>query len=875
MVLKIRVIRVQKMKTLITLLFLTVITFNLSAQQLKVRIVDTNNQPIPNATIYIRETAQGMIADTQGEIQLVLNAGNYTFDISSLGYERKTMQVTIPPEGLSLTIPLTDKIFSLREVVVTPGKEDPAYRVMRHVIARAPYHFHQVKSYTSNIYFKGAFILEKIPALIKVQIKEQEIKHMIGKRMVYESQSEIKYEAPDKYDQQVKALATTIPQGMTIFDDSAPIVTMMMNIYDPKILGGLMKPGSFSVYKFKLEEIYDEGNYQIYKIRIIPRKNNGQLVSGHLYIVDDTWTIQQANLRLAQAGITMNLHLVYNEVKPGAFLVSAYDLNMDMSILGFKGNGQFYASIKYNDLETNDTNILAKAEKKPEITEQKPLTAKQQKDIQKIEELANKEKLTTRESYKMAQLIEKTVEPEEAKEQRKSLEIKQINTGITVTRDSLALFQDSTFCVRVRVQPLRDDELKSYLQRDSLQLLNDSLKSADSIKNRTLGKWLRYLLLGEKINIGKKFYFSYNGLLFACQEYNFVDGFRIGQRLETGINFNKTNTLAISPAIYFTTARKEVDFVINSWLTYAPFRNGRLSLSAGNTVSDHAGRNGTSRYGNTLSTILYAGNTAKFYQKQFASITNQVDLANGLHLTTGFNYEKRNDLENKTSWNLMNKEPNTNRPHGWDERMPEHEAYVASIGLQFTPRYYYSVWEGRKQYRRSDYPTFRLRYNKGFAGKSRINSSFENIETSFFHSIRLNLFSSLFYSAGGGMFLSSEKTYLPDYIHFMTNEMFLTGKSFNVSFTMDNYRYATNDKWLQGFVTCQSQYILLKQLPFLQRYLFDEAVHLKAILTPNVNFIETGYSIGLGEAGRIGVFFYFQKQKYDGFGVALSLPFLL
>ena len=865
------------MKLFLFLLIESLFVCLLHAQKLTGRIIDVNEQPIPNATVFIRETSHGIMADEQGEFQTVIEAGDYTLDISSLGFERKTVKVAIPPDGLTLAIQLSEKTVRLREVIVTPGKEDPAYRVMRNVIARAPYHFHQVKSYESDVYFKGNFMMEKMPALIKSQIKEPDLKNMIGKRIVYESQNEIQYTAPDKYEQRVTALSTTFPKSLNI-DDSAPLFTMIMNIYSPQIFGGLMGTGSFSVYKFQLDDIYEEGNHQIYKIRIIPRKQNGQLASGHFYIVQDTWTIQQANLNISQAGMTMHLNLVYHEVKPGAFLPSACEGNMEMSIMGIKGDGHFYASIKYKTLETNDLHILANIDTtrtvNQDTVEQKPLTKKQQRDQQKMEELAGKEKLTNREAYKMAQLIEKTVEPDEVKEQKRELEIRSINSAIVVTRDSLALMHDSSFWNKTRSLPLRDDELLSYRQYDSLRLVHDSLISADSLKNRTLGKWMSHILLGDNMKFGKKFYISYGGLLTACPEYNFVDGFSIGQRIETGVNFDKNRSFSISPSVYYTTARKEVDYIIDGKLTYAPLRNGIFTVSTGNTIADHAGRTGTARFYNTLTSILLAGNTVKFYQKRFFSVTNEIDLTNGLILTTGFNYEKRNDLDNKTSWNILNKEPNDNRPHGLTEKMPDHDSYTLNISLEYTPRYYYSIWNGKKNYRRSDYPTFRLRYNKGFAGSSHINSSFEKIEASFTHTIQFNLFNQLYYAAGAGAFLSNKQTYLADYKHFPSNELFLTDKLFNNSFTTDNYIFATNEKWVQGFVTYSSQYLLIKQLPFLQRYLFDEAVHLKTLWIPGTNHNEAGYSIGFGGIGRIGVFFCFRKQKYEHLGIILSLPIM-
>jgi hypothetical protein len=124
------------------------------------------------------------------------------------------------------------------------------------------------------------------------------------------------------------------------------------------------------------------------------------------------------------------------------------------------------------------------------------------------------------------------------------------------------------------------------------------------------------------------------------------------------------------------------------------------------------------------------------------------------------------------------------------------------------------------------------------------------------------------------MFLSAGQTYLPDFKHFRTNEMFLAGKSLNNSFLMDNYRYATNNKWMQAHVAYISDYLLLKQIPFMQGYLFNESLHLRTLQLPHLNYTEAGYSIGFGNLGRVGVFAGFDGLKYEHVGFTVTVPLL-
>jgi hypothetical protein len=854
-------------------------TVALTAQILTGRMTDTKGQPVPNVTFYIRELALGLVTDEQGDFHTKIEPGEYTGEISSLGYERKTIAVTVPPEGLTLNVELREKTYAIREVTVTPGKEDPAYGIMRKVIARAPRYLHQVKSYESGVYIKGTFNVDKVPALIKMRIKDKAIRDMIGKTFLLEMQNEVTYHEPDRYEQRVVAITGTVPDLFTL-SDNAPLRIITNSIYAPSAFGGLLAPGSFSVYRFRLEDSYEEDGHYIHRIRVTPKKKSGQLVSGLLCVTENTLHIQQADLRLSQAGTDIRFNLTYREIKPGTFLPVTYDMSISIDALGIKGKGQVYASVRYNRLETNDRLIptakdaAATAPPTPAGSPAKNLTKKQRKDLKTLEELAGKENLSTREAYKMAQLMAKTVELEEVKEQKRRLERRPFNSLIVVTRDSLAPFRDSAYWAEHRNLPLREEELQSYLRRDSLKKISASSAGTNVRKKRTVaGRIADGLLFGERISTGEKTYLTYEGLLPACSEYNFADGFRPGQRIEAGIYLSDNRLLSVSPAVYYATARKEIDVTVDGTLTYAPMRNGILVISTGNTTADYAGGNGTARFGNALASLFFAENTAKFYQKRYVSLSNRIDLANGLMLNTRLNAEKRNDLENHTSFHFFGGRPASNRPHGQTGLMPDHRALTADITVEYTPRYYYRVRRGRKYYDGSDCPTIRLGYVRAFGRKN--SSSFGKIEATVLQDIRLNLFNRLSYEWNAGVFTSSRRTYLPDYKHFRTNELFLTGKSLHNSFSLlNNYNDATNDKWLQAHVSYTAAYLLFKQIPFMQGFLFDESLHIRTLWLPHLHHSEAGYSIGFGDLGRIGIFAGFDGLKYENAGVAISIPLL-
>ena len=57
------------------------------AQTLKGRVTDANGRPVAFASVYIRETKQGVIGDTEGYFQIKLAPGTYHLECSCIGYD--------------------------------------------------------------------------------------------------------------------------------------------------------------------------------------------------------------------------------------------------------------------------------------------------------------------------------------------------------------------------------------------------------------------------------------------------------------------------------------------------------------------------------------------------------------------------------------------------------------------------------------------------------------------------------------------------------------------------------------------------------------------------------------------------------------------
>ena len=128
----------------------------------------------------------------------------------------------------------------------------------------------------------------------------------------------------------------------------------------------------------------------------------------------------------------------------------------------------------------------------------------------------------------------------------------------------------------------------------------------------------------------KKAWISCYGLPSYIPEYNFVDGFWLGAKLEAGIKLSRTVTLRLVPSLYYTTARKAPVGQGKLILDYAPRRRGQLTFSGGVLSADYNEESGESRLINAIASSLFGRNEVKLYDKHFLSAGHEIELANGL-----------------------------------------------------------------------------------------------------------------------------------------------------------------------------------------------------------------------------------------------------
>ena len=828
---------IRNMKRIIWLFLLSLVTILSFAQSFKGTVTDTDGKPVPYAALYLREMKSGLTTDEHGRFQTKLSAGQYTCEVSSLGFISQTFTFQMLNRDYEKDIVLAERTYSLPEVNITKGNEDPAYAVMRKAIARAPYYRTQIKSYTAGTYLKGTGKGTAIPAVLKLSKEvRKDAKEWLGKLFVLEQQQIVNFTAPNVWNNKVLANKNSFPEEIGV---DMGITTI--NLYTPELFGKVspLNKNAFSYYRFKLDACFVEEGQMINKIRVIPKKDDNRLLEGDLFIVEDLWCISAADVNVRATGLKAKIKITCKEVQSSVFLPVSITTSSTIDIMGFKAEASYLAAIHYREVKTDI---------QPETSTDKtakPVTANA------------------------------VAQPKKHKFERPA-RIGRKDTQV----DSLADKRDSLYWTTIRSVPLRLEEVQSYQYKEEKIALKDLSSGEKSEKKTAVGQVLNTIMWGKTFRTSNKnAWLTLPGLSAYIPEYNLVDGFWLGVKLKTGVKLSESSTLRFVPSFYYTTARKNWIGQGELTLDYAPRNRGYLSLSGGLLSADYNSESGESRLINSMSSSLFGHNHLKLYENTFFTVDHAIEPANGLLFSSSLSWQRRKMLDNhiRKSWFKRDAEPNI--PENTAFRpMPENDILKASFELEYTPAHYYHMSQGKKVYEASRYPTFALKYDRAFPmSGSRYLTSYHLMQFSAKQKIEFGMFNRLHWSVNAGSFFDAKNLQFPDFKHFASTRILVTERSFDTGFSLlDNYVLSTNTRWAQANVSWYTPYLLLKHLPFLSRKAFDEALHLRSIVIYGGRpYTEIGYSIGFSDMARIGVFAGFDCLKFHSVGVSLSLPLSL
>ena len=867
-------------------LILVIISFSttLFGQVLKGLITDSDGKSIPFSTVYIKEIAYGTAANQDGEFELKLSEGKYTCTFQSMGYQPVTKSIVIDKAILAINIVLPAMVYDLKEVVISSDGEDPAYKIMRNVIRKAPEHASMIKSYEADVYIRGSMEIQQISAMVKwmarEQLKEQQIKE--GDTYLEESVNEIDFKSPNSINQRVKSLHSTFP-GNNQNSSSGAMGFITQNTYHPKSFGNAVSPitsGAFTYYRFQYEGTNQYGNVSVDKIKVIPKGDGPQYVSGYLYVVEGLWCIYSMDLTInSQLGITIKINQSFGEVNEGVWLAVSNRYNVNIEIMDNKSVMNYYTSIKYNRLEVNQAILDADRKDAEQFLRQKKIVSEKTKSrVTKIDEkllkLSTVDNPTTAEANRTSKLIlrkKEIIRKDTLKNDHSYVE--RYKTEI----DSAARTHDTLYWNKVRPIPLSSAEKVSARAFDSIRMENTKqANDTTHAKHAINKKFLKTLILGGLYEPDTVKHFKSKGLIYPFGlNFNAVDGFVYKTNFEwfRKIKDQGLYSVSLSPGFAFSRKALVWDAGIN-FTGSGKFRQV-INIKAGSGNTDFNTK-GAMALENSLSSLFLHDNISRYYLRNYITLNHTIRLTHELNLESLFTAEKNKTQENNTDFSVFYTESKMYKPNIPDATsyiMADHGNLQFEFTLSYKPAPYYYFKNGVKIPRPglNNAPTMFVGYKKGIPAPG-FETDFDLIKTGIYQKVKTGLRSSIQYNFEAGCFVNNRNVYFNEYNHFATSPYELGIKNIYPVFQlMDYYSKSTDKGYIESHVMYKTPMLLLKRLPLIRNRMWSENLSANYLFVPDTGYhLELGYGIG-NDLYNIGVYSGFTKSGFQSVEFRISL----
>jgi hypothetical protein len=761
----------MKNYTLLAFLFFSISNF----AQIKGTITDEKGNPLPFVSVFEENTYSGTTSNEQGKYQLnIKEVGKNKIVFQYLGFKTQKISVSGDSKTIVLDVKMAEESFALNEVVIDP-KKNPADAIIRNAIAEKKENSDKTGRYTADFYSKGMFKVKDLPKKIlgkKVDLGQDMASNLdsTGTGILYLSEtiSKITFEKPDKLKE--KIIASKISgnnKGYSYNTASLSTYDFYDNTldFDVKLISPIAD-NAFSYYKYKLEgTFYDDNNQQVYKIKVIPKRDKEPVFEGYIYIVDDSFAIYALDLDIKgyrmknefTEVMTLKQSFSYN-TKNKIWTKNAQTLDFNAGIFGVKFSGKF--NYAYSNYE-----FPASFEKKTFGNE-----------IVAFEANANK--------------------------------------------------KDDAFWNQIRPIPLTIEESTDYTKKDSLQNIRKSQKYMDSVDTKNNKFKVTDILMGyDYKNTFKKYSFDYKGLLnIASLSFNTVQGFN----LDSGFSFKKWNedegkSTSISTTFNYGFSDERFRITGDFMHKFNNINFATINVSGGTKVAQFNSFEPISKLVNSVSSLFFKDNYMKLYNLEYAQIGYSQNILNGVNLFGKVGYEQRKPLFNTTDYSFFKKGDiySSNNPLAPNDfttpAFDPHHLFKAAISTRINfGNKYISRPDGRYNIKNDKYPTVFLAFEKAFAASEK-KYEFERIGASVVYDLSLGNKGTLGMNLRAGKFFNAENISFIDYRHFNGNQTHIgtSDRYLNVFNLMPYYANSTNDSYFEMHLEHNDKGFIMNKIPLL------------------------------------------------------------
>lgn len=855
----------------IPLLFLGFSTF---AGGIKGTIFDQNGQPLPFATVYVKEVESGTTSNSDGIYQIQLKPGAYTITYQYIGYEALTKQITVGSDFITVDITLKEQVMVLSDVQIYAGKEDPAYTIMRKAIAKAKFHIQQIDRYTARVYIKGTGRLKDAPFFLRKTLEKEGVTS--DRVFISESVSEVEYIRPNTYKEKVISVYTTGESN----DNASPNGYVYGSFYEPELAKSIspLSPKAFSYYRFEYDGTFREEGYEVSKIKVIPRSRGDNVFEGVINIVEDYWSIYSLDLTTYKLGIRFDIRQIYKPVEDKAWLPVTHEFDVSGTVLGFEFEGEYLATVSDYDIELNpdlDVELEVIDEKvEKELAKEITQSVKKDKNKETLEQLTSGEEVTRKQLSKLIRAYEKA--------EKEELDEPEVVVNRSFKVDSLAYKRDSAYWAQIRPVPLSNLEEKGYSITDSLAQVEKKEAEGDTLnvkKDRSDFQFY-HILTGGRYKVGKRGHFEID---VPVGQYNTVEGYNIDYSLSYDRNFDNENKswIKFRPTFRYAFAREKLSGFMN--VQYGFGKVGRrhdLRLRAGRYISQFNTEDPIHPTINSLMSLMLEQNYMKIYEKDFAQISYSKKISDRVNLQVDFLGEDRTELFNNTTyrfWDVEGDNFTDNQPNNFvvpSTSFPDHRAVIAKVGMSYRPWLKYRIYNDKKYPITENTPLFNFYYKKGISGFAGSDVDYDLLELGLTYDFKIGVRGLVDLKMIAGKFLNNDQLYFMDFKHFLGNQTpLITTDPVGTFRLLDYYEFSTPDEYFTANLQYQFRKFLVTRIPIARLTGVREGFFVNYLTTSNLKpYTEVGYGINyIFRILRLEAVANFYEGQYQDWGIRLGL----
>ncbi|MEZ5103217.1 MAG: DUF5686 and carboxypeptidase regulatory-like domain-containing protein [Draconibacterium sp.] len=853
--------------------------FKINAQVVTGRITNQQNEPVPYSTIYIPETKEGTTTNNDGHFILQLSKGNYHMVVRSMGYIQVEKEFQVNSDSLNIDIILQRQEFQIKEVKIFPGKEDPAYFIMRKAISKAPYYRSKIKHYEAGLYIRSNFAFTNIPKIYqnKVEVEGRKLKEVLKENVTYviESQNRITFDYPNKYEQKVISKKTSL-----IGFEEPPVMELLNTSFYEERPNEVISPLSSLAlrhYNFQYEGFINAGNFDVFKIKVTPKRKSDELVEGFIYIIDKLWCIYSLEFSSSFEFFDYRIKQQFENLGNNNWLPVSHNINGNLSALGLKGQFYYGASLKYDVVEDNTPGEVLQAETtEAQMPKPREKSAKEKKLENQVSAITSQEDLTNADIKKTARLNRKIL-----KEQYKDSAIVSTHyNSYQIKEEKDTVRKDEMFWDTVRTIPLTPAEIKSYQLTDSLRTGGKTAKDTlnEEVKKETL---FRKVLTGAyDLAKDSTVRLSYNGLISILNfDFNAVDGYKYKQVLNWKIYPDSGKLVTISPELGYAFNRKAVFGSVNTSFKNIFWQNSTLSIGTGKQSRDFKSSEiGIQPTLNAISTWFFAENYMKLYETTYLNLNINQRVKQGINVFANAEYDYFKPLKNNASYLLSDQTDfSPNIPKGLTDdntALQQQKSFEYSIGVNYRKRQRKPWLEESPFLFIINYYSFNIQFKQGVKNVFSSVSDFSQLDFTFHQQADISPTSGIDWEINAGHFFNNRQMHFSQFKHFKTSEIPVQFQTFEQTLHLINdYELITNKSYLKAGFEYRSEYVLLRYLSFINRKTWSESLHFNYLTTSALhNYWEAGYSLNsLFFVGNVGFFAGFKDAKFESIMVKISI----